>query len=127
MTVNVITPPDILHTQVESFLLVQPSVNIRQQFQNLIKDFERPMNVYLYDPKDVDEHDYEWLLNVCRLADYTIIDVDNLDTVVKNLASYMISLPKTFWLTNDEVTPYNKLSINRIYNLDWLYEKLKEE
>ena len=127
MTVNVITPPDILYTQVETFLLIQPSTEIRQQFQLLIKDFERPMNVYLYDPKNDSEQNYEWLLNVSKIVDYTIMDIDNCDPTVRNLASYIVSLPNTFWLTNDEITPYNKLSVKRIYNLDWLYEQLKEE
>jgi hypothetical protein len=30
-------------------------------------------------------------------------------------------------LTKDEVTPYNMLNVNRVYDLDWLAEKLKEE
>jgi len=58
---------------------------------------------------------------------YTILDIDNLDTIERNLATYFVSLPNTFYLTNDEVTPYNILSVNRIYNLDWLYDKLKED
>jgi hypothetical protein len=125
--INVITPPDVIHNKSTSFLLVQPSVGVRDQFQNLLKNFNSPMNIYLYDPKDDEERKYDWLLNISRFVDYTILDIDNLDTIERNLATYFVSLPNTFYLTNDEVTPYNILSVNRIYNLDWLYDKLKED
>src|SRR6056300_356415 len=116
--INVITSPDVIHNKSTSFLLVQPSVGVRDQFQNLLEKFDRPMNIYLYDPADEEERKYDWLLNVSRFVDYTILDNDNLDMVERNLATYFVSLPNTFYLTNYEVTPYNILSVNRIYNLD---------
>jgi len=61
------------------------------------------------------------------MVDYNIIDLDNMGYIEKNLASYLISLPNSFYLTNDEYTPYNMISVNRIYDLDWLHDKLKEE
>ena len=125
ITVNVITPPDVLHNQALSFLLVQPDLNMRTQFQNLIKNFDFHVNVYLYDPEKDEERNLAWLLNISKMVNYTILPVDTLGTIEHNLASYLISLPNTFYLTNDETTPYNMLSANRIYNLDWLYEKLK--
>ena len=124
-SINVITAPDVLHNKALSFLLVQPTTEVRNQFQNLLKHFEEPINVYLYDPATDVERDYSWLLAVSRMTDFNIIDVDNLSTIERNLSSYLISLPNTFYLTNDNYTPYNMLSTNRIYNLDWLYEKLK--
>lgn len=125
--INIITTPDVIHNKSLSFLLVQPSSNVRDQFQNLLKKFDQPLNVYLYDPQTEEERTYDWLLNVTKFVDYTILDIDNLDSIERNLASYIVSLPNTFYLTNDEFTPYNILSVNRIYNLDWLYEKLKED
>ena len=125
--INVITAPDVLHNKALSFLLIQPSVEVRDQFQNLLAKFEKPLNIYLYDPQTDDERAYDWLLNIANIVDYCIVDVDNLGITERNLASYLISLTNTFYLTNDEVTPYNMLSVNRIYNLDWLYDKLKEE
>ena len=125
--INIITTPDVIHNKSLSFLLVQPSSNVRDQFQHLLKKFDQPLNVYLYDPQTEEERTYDWLLNVTKFVDYTILDIDNLDSIERNLASYIVSLPNTFYLTNDEFTPYNILSVNRIYNLDWLYEKLKED
>tara|TARA_B110000858_G_C17368784_1_gene278528 strand:- start:12 stop:398 length:387 start_codon:yes stop_codon:yes gene_type:complete len=125
--INIITTPDVIHNKSLSFLLVQPSSNVRNQFQNLLEKFDQPLNIYLYDPQTDEERTYDWLLNVTKFVDYTILDIDNLDSIERNLASYIVSLPNTFYLTNDEFTPYNILSVNRIYNLDWLYEKLKED
>ena len=125
--INIITTPDVIHNKSLSFLLVQPSSNVRNQFQNLLEKFDQPLNIYLYDPQTDEERTHDWLLNVTKFVDYTILDIDNLDSIERNLASYIVSLPNTFYLTNDEFTPYNILSVNRIYNLDWLYEKLKED
>jgi hypothetical protein len=125
--INIITTPDVIHNKSLSFLLVQPSSNVRDQFQNLLEKFDQPLNIYLYDPQTDEERTYDWLLNVTKFVDYTILDIDNLDSIERNLASYIVSLPNTFYLTNDEFTPYNILSVNRIYNLDWLYKKLKED
>lgn len=125
--INVITPPDVLHNQSKSFFLVQPSNEVRNQFQLVLQEIDIPCNIYLYDPQDSNERMYDWLLNIANMADYVIVDVDNLGAVEHNLASYLISLPQTFYLTKDEVTPYNMLNVNRVYDLDWLAEKLKEE
>lgn len=124
--INVITAPDVLHNQALSFCLIEPSENIKEQTQKLIENFDAPVNIYLYDPKSEDERDWNWLLMVAKISDYTILDIDNLDSLTRNLASYFVSLPNVFYLTKDEYTPYNKLSLNRIYNLDWLYDKIIE-
>lgn len=126
-SINVITPPDFLYNQNTSFLLIRPSKDIRIQFENLLKNFKFPVNVYLYDPQIEEEVDYKWLLASSKMVDYAVLDVDNLNPIEKNLAGYFISLNNTFFLTKDELTPYNMISVNRIYNLDWLYEKLQKE
>ena len=125
--INVITAPDVLHNQATSFFLINPTASTRTQFQNLLENFDSACNVYLYDPQTDDERNYDWLLNISRMVDYNIIDIDNMGYIEKNLASYLISLPNSFYLTKDEYTPYNMLSVNRIYDLDWLHDKLKEE
>lgn len=126
-SINIITPPDFLYNQALSFLLVRPSKEIRVQFENLLKKYKDPLNVYLYDPQVEEEVDYKWLLAATKIVDYTILDIDNLNPIERNLCGYFISLHNTFYLTKDEVTPYNMLSVNRIYNLDWLYDKIAKE
>ena len=40
----------------------------------------------------------------------------------------MIAQPNNvYYITNDETTPYNLISKNRIYNLDIIVERLKNE
>ena len=124
--INVITPPDMLHNAALTFCLIQPSESIKEQTQKLIENFDDPVNIYIYDPEAEQDRDWDWLINTARLADYTILDIDNLDVITRNFASYFVSLPNVFYLTNDENTPYNKLSLNRVYNLDWLYDKILE-
>jgi len=125
--VTIITPPDILHNNNLSFLLVNPTNDTKQQLQNLIAHFTIPVNVYLYEPESQEDVNISWILNTSNAVDFCILDLDNMGYIEHNFASYLISKSNTFYLTNDEQTPYNLLSVNRIYSLDWLYEKLKEE
>jgi len=57
-----------------------------------------------------------------KMCDKTIMDLDQCDAQVRELASYIISHSKTYWLTNAVETVYNKLSMNRIYDLQQLKE-----
>lgn len=125
--INVITPPDVLHNHATSVLVVQPSETLRIQLQNVLEGYTKPINIYLYDPQVAEESSISWLLNIAKICNFTILDLDNITSLEKNFASYLISLPKTFYLTNDITTPYNLLSANRIYDLDWLLPKLNEE
>ena len=124
--INVITPPDILHNQNKSFLLVFPSIDLRNEYQTYLEQIDTNLNVYLYAPNDDTESDIAWLLAMAKIVDYVILDIDEMLEIEKKFASYIISLPNTFYLTKDNVTPYNKLSLNRIYDLNWLFETEKE-
>ena len=126
MTINVITPPDVLHNQAKSILAIQPSEETRLKLQNAIADLDQPLNLYLYDAS-ITGNNISWMLNIARLSDYIIIDLDKMNRDERQFASYLISLPQSFYLTNDEITPYNLLSANKIYDLDWLGIKLKED
>jgi hypothetical protein len=126
-TINVITPPDVLHNQAVSILLVQPSETLRQQLQKILEKNKKAINIYLYNPAVQEQRDIAWLLNIAKIANFTILDLDNSANIERNFASYLISLPNTFYLTNDVTTPYNLISVNKIYDLDWLMPKLNEE
>ena len=119
--INIITPPDILHNQNKSFLLIYPSTEVRNDFQKYLEQANDSLNVYLYDPQD-DEIDIAWLLALAKICETVILDLDNMADIEKKFASYLISLPNVFYLTKDDVTPYNKSSLNRKYDLNWLLE-----
>jgi|TARA_B100000035_G_C21020762_1_gene563968 hypothetical protein len=118
--INVITPPDILHNQATSFLLISPSTEIRNDFQKFLETATTSLNVYLYAPEKEEDMDIAWLLAIAKIADYTILDLDYMEISDKKFASYILSIPNTFYLTKDDVTPYNKINLNRVYDLNWL-------
>lgn len=121
--INLITPPDNLFNNNISYLLVKPSTKVKMQFQTLLSVVDEDINVYIY---DTDEADIAWMLNAANLVDFIIIDIDNCDTITKTFVSLLLTNSKTFYLTNDEITPYNLISRNRIFNLDWILEAIKD-
>lgn len=121
--ITIITPPDILHSQEYSILLVHPSVAVKSEFQNLISRFDFPIHVYVYNEPIPD---IAWLLSAFNVADTVIIDIDNSSSAVRDLVSYFITKDKTFWLTNSGETYYNFISNNRIFSLDFLSKIIGE-
>lgn len=121
--INLITAPDRLYNDATSFFLLYPSNTIKEQFNNLLHSVEQPFNVYLYE-HSLEEHEADWLLSTTRIADYTIIDVDNCPTEIQDIVSYLIANPKTYWLTKGEHLFYNKISNKRIYTLDYFIDKI---
>ena len=113
--ISVITPPDKLYNKAYSFVLIFPNEEIKLQLQNLIQDWNEPVNVYLYEPESP-----EWLIDVVQGADTVILNVDEADAQIRELTSYLISLPNVFWLTKEAETVYTNLSGNRIYDLSFL-------
>ena len=55
--INIITPPDILHNQNDTFLLIYPSEELRSDFQTFLEKCDKPLNVYLYAPEVEEEKD----------------------------------------------------------------------
>jgi hypothetical protein len=120
--INLITPPDKLHNDAFSLLLIQPTEFTKSQIQAIVQEIDIAINIYLYETSDVD-----WLLDVTALADCVIVDIDNCNSATRDLCSYLIAKPKTYWLTQGENTVYNKLSANRIYDLDFIRRILEQE
>ena len=123
--ITIITPPDKLFNTNISFLLIYPSSDVKEQFQRLIAPIDHPFNIYYYEVDDL-SHDVDWLLSILHMVDICIFDIDNTSPKIRTLASYIIAQNKTFWLTNDNEPFYNKLSVNRIYNLDFLTTTIGE-
>jgi len=121
--INLITPPDKLFNLNPGFLLIKPSTKVKMQFQQLLSQSIDDLNVYIY---DTDEADIEWMLSVSQQADNIIIDIDNCDAITKQFVSFLLAQPNTHYLTTDEVTPWSLISRNRIYNLDWILDDLKD-
>ena len=122
--INIITPPDKLFNLNLSYLLIKPSLNVKQQFQAILSHNTEELNVFIYDQE---ETDIGWLLSVAMQADVTVIDIDNCDSTTKLFVTFLLAQPNTHYITNDEITPYGLISKNRIYNLDAVVASFTEE
>jgi len=121
--INLITAPDKLLNKATSIAVLHPTHDILGQVQNTIASWEETVNVYLYNPKVQEEIDVKWMLDIIHICDYVVADIDNFDTTSKVFTSYILSHTNVFYLTNDELTPYNYISSNRIFNVDWIFER----
>lgn len=123
--INLITAPDKLLNKATSIAVLHPSNNVLSQVQHAIEKWNETVNVYLYSPEVEEEIDTKWMLDIIRMADYVVADIDNFNTTSKVFCSYIISHPNVFYLTKDELTPYNYISSNRVFNVDWIFEREK--
>lgn len=119
--ITVITPPDRIFNLTMSFLLVKPSATIKKQIRSIFNGTIDNINIFVYDTND---NDVSWLLSVADQASSVIIDIDNCDQITKQFVSYMIAHPHVHYITSDEITPYNLISNNRIYDLSEIIEKI---
>lgn len=113
--INLITPPDIIRHRSYKIFLVYPDNNIKTLLQEQIGDWNHQIDIYVYEEEAID-----WAFNVFAMCDLCIINLDASDSQIRDAASYFISDPKTYWLTQGENLVYNKLSLNRVYNLDFI-------
>jgi hypothetical protein len=120
--ITLITPPDKLFNLNLSYLLVKPSNYIKQQFQTILSQSLDDINVFIYDTED---HDIGWMLSIAQQAEVIIIDIDNCDNITQKFVTFLLARPNSYYITRDDTTPYNLISKNRIYNLDWIVEQIK--
>jgi hypothetical protein len=121
--INLITPPDKLFNLNMGYLLVKPSLYVKQQFQLILSQNIEEINVFIYDD---DEQDIDWLLSVANQCDVTIIDIDNCDMITEKFITYLLAQPNTHYITNDDITPYGLINKNRIYDLEWIVKQIHD-
>lgn len=121
--ITIITPPDKIFNINVSYLLVSPSMHVKHQFQSILSKSLDDLNIFIYEE---DEHDIDWLLSVSHMVDIVIIDIDNCNSLTKFFISFILAQPNVFYITSDEITPFNLISKNRIYNLDWITDEINK-
>ena len=122
--ITVITPPDRLFNLTVSYLLVKPSLYVKQQFQAILSKSIEDLNVFIFDDE---ETDIDWLLSVAQQVDVAIVDIDNCDPITKQFVTFLLAQPNVHYITNNETVPYGLISKNRIYDLDSIVEQLNED
>ena len=65
------------------------------------------------------------MLSISQQVEIIIVDVDNCDPITQRFITFILAHPNSHYITKDETTPYNLISKNRIYNLDWIVEQMK--
>ena len=122
--VYLITPPDIVRNHNFSLLLVHPSKQMREDLTAIVEPYNISMNLYMYDeelPR------YDWLLNIAKMSDIVVIDIDNCPPETREIVPYLLGQSNLYWLTQGENLVYNTLSTNRIYSLEWITQHLGDE
>jgi hypothetical protein len=123
-TINLITSPDKVHSSELSFLLINPSSIIKEQFNDVIKEVKRTINLYLYEEYSeagYGDTDVEWLLEVLHMVDYVILDIDNTKNI-EWLVGHILSFDKTYYLTTHPLRSYNILNTNRVFDIKQIAE-----
>jgi hypothetical protein len=120
--ITLITPPDKIFNQNINIFLIYPSQKLKNDLQDFLASSTESINVYIYESKD--EHDIDWLLSVHKMSEIVIIELEDLPSEIRQIESYLISQSNTYWLTKGENMWYNKISVNRIYDLDFLTTKI---
>ena len=118
--INLITPPDILHNKNKSILCISLDPQQKQELQDLLAESNDNQNIYVYEGNQ----ELDWLMNLHKICDTVLVNLDNLDTEILTIMSYLISFDNTYWLTKGEHMLYNKISSNRIYNIEQIKERI---
>ena len=84
--ITIITPPDKIFNLSLGYLLVCPSLHVKQQFQSILSKSIDDLNVFIFEN---DETDIDWLLSVSHMVDVVIVDVDNCNQIVKLFISFL--------------------------------------
>lgn len=121
--INLITAPDKIYNEDLSILLVNPSDELKEEFNKLLESANiDTLNLYYF--AESEDNNQEWLLDVINFVNYIILDVDQCyDT--KWLVGYILNNSKTYWLTKQSNMLYNTINNNRVYALDWIENVLK--
>jgi len=121
--INLITAPDKIYNEDLSILLINPSDDLKEEFNKLLESANiDTLNLYYF--SESEDNNQEWLLDVLNFVNYIILDVDQCyDT--KWLVGYILNNSKTYWLTKQSNMLYNTINNNRVYALDWIENVLK--
>lgn len=118
--IKIVTYPDILYDKSCKLLLVAPGGDLEQNLQSqVLSRINHPLQVYYAQLCD-DIEKTRWFLNVFSTCDVAIVNIDNVKNTHIELIGYMLSFPKTYYLTKGTNMVYNMINPNQIYNLDFL-------
>jgi len=113
---NLITAPDTLQNENIGVLLINPTEEDKATFNKVALELKSSINLYLYQDSDI-----EWLIDVVKMADYVFINIDN-SRNIEWLHGWILNYSKTFYLTTQDHMPYNKINVNKVYDIAQMVE-----
>lgn len=113
---NLITAPDTLQNENIGVLLINPTEEDKATFNKVALELKSSINLYLYQDSDI-----EWLIDVVKMTDYVFINIDN-SRNIEWLHGWILNYSKTFYLTTQDHMPYNKINVNKVYDIAQMVE-----
>ena len=98
-----------------SVLIVNPDQGIKQQFNDVAKNIKTDFNLYMFE-EEVGV-DTDWLLDVANYVDHILINID-MCVATQWTVGHLLRFPSSWYMTKNDHVPYNKININRIFDLE---------
>ena len=112
--IKLITPPDSIYDSNTSVLLINFDDQLKNGFNEAMKDIKFDLNIYLYDfEKMLNE---QWLIQTVSSVDHIFLNLNGLDS--HWLSGYVLSQSKTYYFAPESNKPYKLLNANRIHSFD---------
>lgn len=120
--VNLITYPDQIFSDTIKLLFISKNSSLKDELQSYIAKGNVDMDIYLTEERILDNQQIDWLFNVFNMCNICVLDLDSANPQIRQLASYFIAKPKTYYLTNEVDSLYNHISNRQVYNLEFLHQ-----
>jgi hypothetical protein len=120
--VNLITYPDQIFSDTIKLLFISKNSSLKDELQSYIAKGNVDMDIYLTEERILDNQQIDWLFNVFNMCNICVLDLDSTNPQIRQLASYFIAKPKTYYLTNEVDSLYNHISNRQVYNLEFLHQ-----
>lgn len=120
--INIITFPDQIFSDTYKIFFVSKNQALKDELQSHVAASDIDIDIYISEDTVLSAQQIDYIFNVFNMCDLFILDLDTANVQLRQLASYFIAKPKTYYLTNEVSSLYNHISNRQVYNLDFLHQ-----
>lgn len=120
--INIITFPDQIFSDTYKIFFVSKNQALKDELQSYVAASDMDIDIYISEDTVLSAQQIDYIFNVFNMCDLFILDLDTANVQLRQLASYFIAKPKTYYLTNEVGSLYNHISNRQVYNLDFLHQ-----
>lgn len=120
--INIITFPDQIFSDTYKIFFVSKNQALKDELQSYVGASDIDIDIYISEDTVLSAQQIDYIFNVFNMCDLFILDLDTANVQLRQLASYFIAKPKTYYLTNEVGSLYNHISNRQVYNLDFLQQ-----